>query len=36
MQVICDLNIKSTSKSDSYSMKLWNQICNVHAKFKHH
>jgi len=32
--VICDLDIKSTSRSDSYDMRLQNQIHNVHAKFK--
>ncbi len=36
MQAIHDLNIKSTSRSDSHSMRLRNQICSVHAKFKHH
>ncbi len=36
MQMIYDLDIKSTSRSDSHSMRLQNQICNVHAKFKYH
>ncbi len=34
MQAICDLDIKFTSKSDSHSIRLQNQICNIHAKFK--
>jgi len=33
--VICDLDIKSTSRSDSHDMRLRNQIRSVHAKFKH-
>ncbi len=34
MQVIYDLNIKFTSRSDLHDMRLQNQIYNVHAKFK--
>jgi len=36
MQVIHDLDIKSTSRSDSHDMRLQNQIRSVHAKLKHH
>ncbi len=35
MQVIHDLDVKFTNKSSSHSMKLWNQICDLHAKLKH-
>jgi len=31
-----DLDIKSTSRSDSYDMRLQNQIRSVYAKFRHH
>ncbi len=34
MQAIHDLDIKSIDKLSSHSMRLQNQICNVHAKFK--
>ncbi len=34
MQVICDLDVKFTSKSSSHSVRLWNQICDLHAKLK--
>ncbi len=36
MQMIRDLDVKSTNKSSSQSVRLWNQICNLHAKFRHH
>ncbi len=36
MQVIHDLNIKSTSRSDSYDVRLQNQIHSVHVKSKYH
>ncbi len=35
MQVIRDLDVKSTSKLSSHSVRLQNQIYNFHAKFKH-
>jgi len=36
MQVICDLNIKFTSRSDSHDMRLQNQIHSVYAKSRYH
>ncbi len=36
MQMIYDLNVKSTNRSSSYSIRLWNQTCNLHAKLRHH
>ncbi len=34
MQTIHDLDVKSTNKSSSHSVKLWNQICDLHAKLR--
>ncbi len=36
MQAIYDLDVKFTNKSSSYSVRLWNQICNFHVKLKYH
>jgi len=36
MQIIRDLDIKSTSKSSSHHVRLQNQVRDLHAKFKHH
>jgi len=36
MQTIHDLDIKSTSRSSSHHVKLWNQVRDLHAKFKCH
>ncbi len=33
-QVIRDLDVRSTSRSSSHSVRLWNQICNLHAKLR--
>ncbi len=34
--MIRDLNVRFTDKLSLYSMRLQNQIRNVHAKFKRH
>ncbi len=34
MQVIRDLDVKSTSRSSLHNVRLWNQICNLHAKLR--
>ncbi len=36
MQAIHDLNVRFTNKLSSHSMRLWNQICDLHAKLKRH
>jgi len=36
MQVIHDLNIRFTDRLSLYNVKLWNQICDLYAKLKHH
>ncbi len=36
IQVIHDLNVRFTNRSSSHSVRLWNQICDLHAKLKHH
>ncbi len=33
-QAIRDLNVKSTNRSSSHSVRLWNQICDLHAKLR--
>ncbi len=33
-QVIRDLDVKSTSRSSSHSVRLWNQICDLYAKLR--
>ncbi len=33
--MIHDLDIKSTNRLSSHSVKLWNQIYDLHAKLKH-
>ncbi len=35
-QAIRDLNVRSTNRSSSYNVRLWNQICDLHAKLKRH
>ncbi len=35
MQAIRDLDVKSTNRSSSHSVRLWNQICDLYAKFRH-
>jgi len=34
MQVIRDLNVKSTSKLSSHCVRLQDQVRDLHAKFK--
>ncbi len=34
MQAIYDLDVKSINRSSSHSVRLWNQICDLHAKLK--
>ncbi len=34
MQAIHDLNVKSINKLSSHNVRLWNQICDLHAKLK--
>ncbi len=36
MQVIHDLDVRFINRSSSHSVRLWNQTCDLHAKFKHH
>ncbi len=36
MQAIHDLDVKSTNRSSSHSVRLQNQICNLHVKLRHH
>ncbi len=35
-QAIRDLDVRSTNRSSSHSVRLWNQICDLHAKLRHH
>ena len=35
MQVIRDLDVKSTDRLSSHSVRLWNQICDLYAKLRH-
>ncbi len=35
MQAIHDLDVKFINRLSSYSVRLWNQICDLHAKLKH-
>ncbi len=36
MQVICDLDVRSTSRSSSHCVRLWNQVRDLHVKSKYH
>ena len=36
MQIIHDLDDKSTSRLNSHHMRLWNQVRDLHAKFRCH